>query len=111
MGAVRSQRFVVTLRGFVYQLEKSGWSSFPAASGGFLPLLGVSSSSVQRLLVIEVIHPLFPSVVVRLVRSVFARHVVVPRDDTRGLGCGCNKNPPADKPARQEKTHPREIHG
>ena len=69
---------------YVYQLEKSGWFSFPTVSGGFLPIArDVSSSGVPGLLVIEVPDPLLSgdviafSHLVRHVRSAFKRHVGV----------------------------------
>ena len=64
---------------FAYRLtSKSGWFSFPTASGGLLPLLGDSSSGVPELLVIEAPNPLYTGDVIRLVRSAITRHVGVP---------------------------------
>ena len=70
---------------FAYRFAgKSGWFSSPTASGGFLPLLGDSSTGAPGLLVIETHDPLpsSDSMVfrhfVQHVRSAFTKHVGVP---------------------------------
>jgi len=82
--AAGTWRFGITLAGYVYQLEKSGWFSFPTVSGGFLPTAwDVSSSGAPGLLLIEAPDPLLSGDVMafshfgRLVRSAFKRHVGV----------------------------------
>ena len=84
MAAAGTWRFGIPLAGYVYQLEKSGWFSFPTVSGGFLPTVrDVSSSGASGLLVIEEPDPLLSGDVMafshfgRLVRSAFKRHVGV----------------------------------